>query len=187
MADHFNYYRILGVRRSAGQEEIKKAYRRLAKQYHPDLAGNAKEAEYFKVLKEAYEILSDPVKRKKHDDLLSGVRLVKQEIKRETRKESRKEKKHHFEYENKKGNIHDHEPPKRTKIFFYLVGLFFSVGVSASTINNVYTGDWEFGWLAILFLPLCILLDSLAGLFTGKAVLSDKLIARWPRLFRARF
>lgn len=62
-----DYYDILGVNRKADAKEIKKAYRRLAKQYHPDV--NAEEAakETFREIQEAYEVLSDPEKRKLYD------------------------------------------------------------------------------------------------------------------------
>ncbi|RMH04765.1 MAG: J domain-containing protein [Nitrospirae bacterium] len=65
-----DYYEILGVPRTASQEEIKRAYRRLARQYHPDLHPNSKKAEMeqrFKALNEAYEVLKDPETRKKYD------------------------------------------------------------------------------------------------------------------------
>ncbi|MGE0207150.1 MAG: molecular chaperone DnaJ [Candidatus Babeliales bacterium] len=63
-----DYYEILGVAKSASQEEIKKAYRALAMKYHPDRNPNNKEAEEkFKEAAEAYEVLSDKDKRKKYD------------------------------------------------------------------------------------------------------------------------
>lgn len=63
-----DYYSILGVSRDASQEEIKKAFRRLARQYHPDLNHGNKEAEEkFKQINEAYSCLSDPVRRANYD------------------------------------------------------------------------------------------------------------------------
>ena len=65
-----DYYEILGVSRNAKEGEIKKAYRKLARNYHPDLNPNNKAAEEkFKEIQEAYEVLSDAEKRKKYDQL----------------------------------------------------------------------------------------------------------------------
>src|SRR4051794_13037400 len=65
-----DYYEILGVPRSASEADIKKSFRKLAREYHPDVAKNKKQAEEkFKELNEAYEVLGDPTKRKKYDEL----------------------------------------------------------------------------------------------------------------------
>lgn len=65
-----DYYAILGVPRDAGAEEIKKAFRKLARQHHPDVAGDQQAAEEkFKEINEAYEVLGDSVKRAKYDRL----------------------------------------------------------------------------------------------------------------------
>jgi curved DNA-binding protein len=71
MAVHYkDYYESLGVPRTASPEEIKKSFRKLAREYHPDVAKDKKKAEErFKEINEAYEVLSDPDKRKKFDEL----------------------------------------------------------------------------------------------------------------------
>lgn len=67
-ADFKDYYATLGVANTAGPEEIKKAYRKLARQYHPDLnPGDAPAEARFKDINEAYEVLSDPESRAKYD------------------------------------------------------------------------------------------------------------------------
>lgn len=69
MQNFRNYYQILGVPKDATLEEIKRVYRRLARQYHPDLNPGDKEAEEkFKDIGEAYHILSDPEKRAQYDE-----------------------------------------------------------------------------------------------------------------------
>jgi curved DNA-binding protein len=65
-----DYYATLGLARDASADEIKKGFRKLARQYHPDVAKNKKEAETkFKEINEAHEVLSDPEKRRKYDEL----------------------------------------------------------------------------------------------------------------------
>jgi molecular chaperone DnaJ len=68
VADRPDYYKVLGVGKNASDEEIKKAYRKLARQYHPDRnQGDKKAEERFKQISQAHDVLSDPDKRKQYD------------------------------------------------------------------------------------------------------------------------
>ena len=68
LADKRDYYEVLGVSKGASGEEIKKAFRKMSKKYHPDLHPGDKEAEEkFKEVNEAYQVLSDDEKRRRYD------------------------------------------------------------------------------------------------------------------------
>ena len=66
--EYIDYYKVLGLDKNATEKDIKKAYRKLARKYHPDVNPNDKEAERkFKEVNEANEVLSNPENRKKYD------------------------------------------------------------------------------------------------------------------------
>src|SRR3981189_1224912 len=74
-----DYYETLGVPKTASEDEIRSAFRKLARKYHPDVAKDKKTAEEkFKEINEAYEVLGDPDKRKKYDELGANWRMYEQ-------------------------------------------------------------------------------------------------------------
>src|SRR5436190_2006348 len=77
--DFKDYYSTLGVAKTASEKEIKQAYRKLARKHHPDVNPGDKAAESrFKEINEAYEVLGDPAKRKKYDELGANWRMYEQ-------------------------------------------------------------------------------------------------------------
>jgi curved DNA-binding protein len=71
--EYKDYYETLGISRDAGDEDVRRAFRKLARLYHPDKAGNDRRAEdRFKEINEAYEVLSDPVRRQRYDEFDSA-------------------------------------------------------------------------------------------------------------------
>ena len=89
MAQQKNYYEILGVNSDASADELKSAYRKLARTYHPDIAGESG-VEKFKDIMEAYETLSDETKRKRYDILRGIFNYNKSTTDRTTQKEAQK-------------------------------------------------------------------------------------------------
>lgn len=71
-ASYQDYYKTLGIERNAGQDEIQRAYRKLARKYHPDINKSGDAEDNFKRINEAYEVLGDPEKRKKYDQVGSS-------------------------------------------------------------------------------------------------------------------
>ncbi|MGW6281355.1 DnaJ C-terminal domain-containing protein [Kribbella sp. NPDC055071] len=84
-----DFYAILGLSRDAGADEIQRAYRRLARQYHPDVNKDPDAEERFKEVSEAYDVLSDPQQRKRYDAFGADFRRVPPDVDPETYARSR--------------------------------------------------------------------------------------------------
>src|SRR5580692_10389311 len=80
MADGDDFYQILGVPRDASQEDIQRAYRKLARTYHPDVNHDPGAEDRFKEVSEAYDVLSDPQTRRRYDAFGRDFRQVPQDM-----------------------------------------------------------------------------------------------------------
>lgn len=149
-----DYYKILGVAEFNTSEEIKTAYRKLARQYHPDVAGNTQEALLkFKDINEAYEILSNKVKKDEYDRLRRFYNYAK-ETKKETKQSSKEnttqpEKNFNFNWEeflskkkqNKSFKHEEVKAPKRGEDIYseIEISVFEAINGTTKTINMLQT------------------------------------------------
>src|SRR5258706_9994167 len=84
MADRRDFYEVLGVERDAKPDEIQRAYRKLARTYHPDVNKDPAAEERFKEISEAYDVLSDPETRRRYDAFGEDFRRVPPDVDPET-------------------------------------------------------------------------------------------------------
>ena len=89
MADGQDFYQILGVPRNASQDEVQRAYRKLARQYHPDVNHDPGAEDRFKDISEAYNVLSDPQTRSRYDAFGADFRQVPEDVDPDTWRRSR--------------------------------------------------------------------------------------------------
>lgn len=129
-----NYYEILEVDRKASPEVIDKAYKTLAKKYHPDLQNENNKnlyAEKMKEINEAYDVLSNDYKKTTYDEQLSNLNISEKEYERIIRENS--ELKEKLEKTNIQKNEESQEPPMHTGDTIFNMGRVLN-----NTIKNVY-------------------------------------------------
>ena len=106
-----DYYEVLGVSRNAEIEEIKRAYRRLAKRYHPDVSRLAGSEERFKELNEAYQVLSNATSRVRYDQVGRDNNRAKESSDKAERNHSAK-RSADYEQQTSAEDKHDSDPKK---------------------------------------------------------------------------
>ena len=122
-----NYYEILEINKNASQEIVEKAYKTLAKKYHPDLQQGEKKAEYeekLKLINEAYETLSDPEKREKYNQTLpsdisaeeyENLYRQKEYMKQRITRMEQEQNSHNYSGPNQNTTSQTHQPPKQAR------------------------------------------------------------------------
>ncbi len=148
-----NYYTILRVTEHATSEEIKSAYRTLAKEYHPDLnPGNTIAEEYFKKVNEAYSVLSDPIKRNWYNILLKGNAVLENSDPRKYGTRRR------YSGQNTEANAED-QPSTPYWLKQLMLGLAMAWGLLIIFNNwfTTYAGN-EFGKMVLAFLLFVVAL-----------------------------
>ena len=151
-----NYYEILGVRNNATKAELKMAYRRLVKQYHPDLNNSKMATEKIRMINEAYEVLSEFHSKSLHDQQLSGQTIVqKPTVETETEKYRREylKKKAHEEWLRInhliKMKIRFYKMERIFCAFFFLLGILYTIDYyqipfeSIEKITSIRSNDWS--------------------------------------------
>ena len=181
----YNYYKLLSVSETADTVEIKRSFRLLAKKYHPDKNSSESAKEYFQLLNEAYQILTDPIKREQYDIISKTGHFgntsneVKPNSSEERRQKREERRKANYEYSY---NVHTapqfFNPPRWVKAAFYLVGLLFGVLVNYFSILNMVSGEWGIYMFFVNILGLVVFLDAGAGLLYGEALFSERLFGK---------
>ena len=175
----FDYYKVLGVPRSADDPAIKRAYRRKAKMCHPDRNPSPKAKRVFHVVQQAYETLSDTEKRKIYDDKLLFHRpwtAEEEQNKQRTEDIYRRARRMRRTREAKEDELIN-------PILFYgihVVGLIFGILAVGTTIVGFVAEDWETHMVFFGLAGLAVIPDSLIGLL-GKRSLLTKLASKMDR------
>lgn len=159
-----NYYEIFNIPMNADSSEIKKAYRNLAKKFHPDLNKHTGSDELFMVIQEAYETLSDENTRKEYDKIIN-----KDNFKKEQSKSSSNENKAsysktvHYQFTEQRPKFTGYRPSKRINILSIIrkiIGILFLIIVP--TLLKIGEFGWDqiilyYGWILLFFIVKKIL------------------------------
>lgn len=175
----FDYYKVLGVTRSADSSAIKRAYRRKAKMCHPDRNPSPKAQRIFHVVQRAYETLSDPKTRKIYDDRLLFHRPWTPE---DEQKKQRKEDIYRRARRMRRQRQSKEDALINPFLFYgiHVVGLVFGIIALGATLVGFVADDWEAHMVFFGLAGLAVIPDSLIGLF-GKRSLLTKLASKMDR------
>lgn len=177
----YDYYKILGIQRLADLNEVKAAYRNMAKLYHPDINNSEKANEYFAVINDAYETLSDEKKRYIYDIKLNYVDSVQKEVDR---------KKHYYGNSIKATNFHydwesiskayrpktDEDYFKESPIFYnalFVCGMFLGFIIAIVSIVGSFNNYWPFPFILVCIPGLILIRGGWKGIMGKKTLLNN--------------
>ncbi|MBE6300298.1 MAG: J domain-containing protein [Parabacteroides distasonis] len=130
---YINYYNILGIDKNATQEEIKKAFKKLARKYHPDLNPNDPEAhQKFQEINEANEVLGDPEKRNKYDQYGENWKHAD---------EFEAQQKYHYQYQNEQDHGNFHYSANSSGFSDFFEQLFGNIGHKNNPSTSPFRGQ----------------------------------------------
>ena len=153
-----DYYKILSLPHDAGTEQIKKAYKEKALQYHPDINHTEKAVEIFQLINQAYQTLLEPELRRKYDFMIKyGQEL--DPIKNDIRYRHPADANYYYRRQHPHQNTHPPKTPKSIRrlnhFIFYSITLILVIGIIYGTIDlflNFHIGGLVFSILALLLI-----------------------------------
>jgi curved DNA-binding protein CbpA len=193
----YDYYKILDIQRHATLDEIKKAYRAKAKLVHPDINSSAKATEVFKVVNEAYEVLSDFRKRKAHDIQLqfvdaSRANAVKQKqyygnsVKNNTYSNTAK---FHYDWNSYKSAFYkeqtDEDYFKKSPWLynmFFVCGMFLGFLILIICLVGTYRQYWPSPFVLIGVIGIILIYNGWNGIL-GKQTIYDSFVKTMNSLY----
>jgi len=186
----YDYYKILGVKPNASSEEIKKAFRTKAKQFHPDVNNSPKAQEYFTLLNEAHSALTDDTKKYLHDLKLKYGKEQTQSgpIQNNTNSKRGPYAKFHYDWDsfrtvqNKRKKENEVHRPVIYNLFF-ISGMSAGLLICFTLINCVLYGKLPFVALFLVFGGLILIRDGWQGIGGKKNNLHTWVLKKIRKIF----
>ncbi len=156
----YDHYKVLGIPREAGPEQVKQAYRDRAKHYHPDVNPSPQAGSVFQAIHEAYRVLSDPGARSRYDDRLRYYREAGTTARATTQPNERRP--------HREPVVEDTTPPRWVELWafrgLHLTGLLFGITLTCTILVGLVFYNWPAFTLAFTAIGVGIIPDSLEGL-----------------------
>lgn len=184
----YDYYKILGIARTASINDIKQAYRNMAKLYHPDVNAATKANDFFAIINDAYETLCDEKKRQVYDIKLNYIEALKKEAERKKQyygssvKNNTYTSNFHYDFESVNKAIYkektDEEYYKQSPILynlFFVCGMFLGFLIITVTILGTINKLWPIPFVLICIPGIILVRGGWRGIM-GKTTLLNRFL-----------